>query len=89
MQLQNLFGALGLDSTLLKIANYLEQIASTMGRTYPDTSGRMQVNVITGALTSVTTLTSQTQQSGYSTAYDQYAQMYSCAQGVRSKITTS
>ena len=83
MALQNLFGNLGLDATLQKIAQFLQAISNNLGRMYPDTSGRMRVNIETGTLT---TLTNQTQQSGFSTSYDQYAQVQMCASAIRSQI---
>jgi hypothetical protein len=98
MALQNLLGDIALDSNLQKIAEYLEVIASTIGRTYPDSNGRLQVNVAAGTLPTVTTVTTvstvstvtnATQQSGYSTAYDQYCQMMTNASYIRRRITTS
>lgn len=86
MALSNLFGQLGLDGTLQKIAQYLEQISSTMGRTYPDTSGRMQVNVITGTIATVSNVGSI---GTYNAQYDQYCQMMGNASYIRSRITTS
>lgn len=88
MALQNAFGNLGLDETLQRIAIYLEQLASTVGRAYPDTTGRLPVN-IAGSVSTVTTLSNQNQQSGYSTAYDQYAQIQMCATAIRSNIVVS
>lgn len=92
MALMNPLGKMGLDSTLQKIARFLEQIAGIVGKTYPDTSGRARVNVEIGTLTSVTTvntLNNQNQQSGFQTSYDQYAQIQMCANGVRSQIKVS
>lgn len=92
MALQNLFGKLGLESTLNTIAYFLQQIATNIGKMYPDTSGRMRVNVETGTLASVTTVTTlgnQTMQSGYQTNYDQYAQIQMCANSIRSQIKVS
>lgn len=92
MALKNLFGDIGLEGTLQKIAQYLQQIAANIGRMYPDTSGRMRVNVETGALSSVatvTTLSNQTMQSGYQTSYDQYAQLQMTASAVRNQIVVS
>lgn len=89
MALINAFGDIGLEKTLQKIAQFLQQIASNLGRMYPDPSGRMRVNVEAGALSSVGTLTNQTQQSGYYTNYDQYAQIQMTAQGVRAQIKVS
>lgn len=86
MALHNLMGELGLEETLQRIALFLERLDSTMGRTYPDTNGRMQVNVVTGTLP---TLTSQSQQSGYSTAYDQYEQMMVGADYIRNRISVT
>lgn len=86
MAMVNPFGKMGLDATLQKIAQLLQQIAGTMGRTYPDTGGRMRVNVETGT---VSTLTNQVQQSGFQTSYDQYAQIQMCAHGIRSQIKVS
>jgi hypothetical protein len=92
MALVNVFGKLGLDGTMQKIAQYLQQIAANIGRMYPDTSGRMRVNVEAGTIntvtsvTSMTTLNNQQQQSGYFTNYDQYAQLQMCANGIRSQI---
>lgn len=92
MALHNPFGKMGLDSTLQKMAFFLAQLASTIGKMYPDTAGRMRVNVELGALTSVTTVTTlsnQTMQSGFQTSYDQYAQVQMCASAVRSQIKVS
>lgn len=89
MALVNLFGEMGLEKTLQKIAVYLQQIAGNIGRMYPDTSGRMRVNVEAGVIntvTTVSTLTNQSQQSGIFTNYDQYAQVQMCAQGIRNQI---
>lgn len=86
MALQNLFGDLGLDATLQKIAQFLQAISNNLGKMYPDTSGRMRVNVETGTLA---TLTNQTQQSGFATSYDQYAQVQMCASAIRSQIKVS
>lgn len=84
MALVNAFGALGLDETLQKIVNYLRVLTSNTS--LPDSSGRIRVNVETGTNM---TITNQTNQSGYSTAYDQYAQMMVCAQSIRSNIVVS
>lgn len=98
MPLQNAFANLGEDGTLQKIAQYLEQIAANLGRTYPDTAGNLRVNVNAGTLptvttvstvTAVTTVGNQTQQSGYSTAYDQYSAMNAGAIANRSRISVS
>ena len=95
MPLQNAFENLGEDGTLQKIAQYLEQIAANLGRTYPDTAGNMRVNVNAGTLPTVTTVSTvttvgnQTQMSGYSTAYDQYSAMHANAAANRSRISVS
>lgn len=86
MALVNPFGALGLEGTLQKIALFLQQLAGTLSRMYPDSSGRMRVSIDAGTLP---TLTNQAQQSGYSTAYDQHAQMVMQAQVVRNQIKVS
>lgn len=92
MALHNMFGSLGLEATLQKIAQLLQHISSNLGRMYPDVAGRMRVNVEAGALSSVatvTTLGNQTMQSGFQTSYDQYAQIQMCATAIRSQITVS
>lgn len=89
MALQNLFGDLGLESTLQKIAVYLAEIANNLGRTYPDTNGNLRTVVSSGTVTTVSTVTSQSQMSGYSTAYDQYCQMQIGANAIRSQISVS
>ena len=92
MPLQNAFENLGEDGTLQKIAQYLEQIAANLGRTYPDTAGNLRVNVNAGTLPTVTTVSTvgnQTQMSGYSTAYDQYSAMHANAAANRSRISVS
>lgn len=92
MALYNPFGKMGLESTLQKMAFFLAQLASTIGKIYPDTAGRMRVNVELGTLTSVATITTlgnQTMQSGFQTSYDQYAQVQMCASAVRSQIKVS
>lgn len=95
MGLMNPFGELSLEKTVQKMAQYLQQIAGNFGRMYPDASGRMRVSVDAGTLpvvtkvTSITNLVNQTQQSGFQTSYDQYAQIQMCANGVRSQIKVS
>lgn len=92
MALVNAFGEIGLEKTLQKMAQYLQLMASSLGKMYPDTAGRMRVNVEAGALSSVatvTTLGNQTMQAGFQTSYDQYAQIQMCANGVRSQIKVS
>lgn len=89
MALVNPFGKIGLEATLQKIAQYLQQIASNIGMMYPDTGGNMRTVITSGTVTTVTTLTNQTQQSGYFTNYDQYAQIQMCANGIRDRIHVS
>lgn len=92
MALVNPFGKIGLEATLQKIAQYLQQIASNIGMMYPDTGGNMRTVITSGTVTTVTTvttLTNQTQQSGYFTNYDQYAQIQMCANGIRDRIQIS
>lgn len=86
MALKNMFGDIALEETLMRVLLHLERISSNMGQTYPDTAGRMRVNIENGTLP---TLTNQNQQSGYSTAYDQYAQIQMAADTVRSRITVA
>lgn len=90
MALKNLFGEIGLESTLQKIAVYLAEIAQNIGRMYPDTSGRMRVNIETGTLTTVTTLTNASQIGGVNASYDQYCQMQMTVNSsIRNQISIS
>ena len=92
MALQNLFGNLGLDQTLQLIAVYLEQLAQSQTRMYPDTTGAMRTVINSGTVTTVTTVstvTNQAQQGGINTQYDQYSQIQQCADVIRSRITVS
>jgi hypothetical protein len=89
MAIRNLFGELGLEETLQSVVHYLKSLAGSIGQVYPDTAGRIRVNVETGTLSTVTTVTNINGQSGYSTAYDQYCQMMTNASYIRSRITTS
>lgn len=83
MALQNLLGDLALEGSIQQIAQYLEQIASSMGRLYPDTSSRMRVNVETGTLSGMNSV------GGFNMQYDQYSQCMVGAEAVRSKIVVS
>ena len=92
MALINPFGKMGLEETLQKIAYFLQQMSNNISRMYPDTSGRMRVNVEVATLPTVTylpTLGNQTMQSGFQTSYDQYAQLQMCASAIRSQIKVS
>lgn len=83
MALTNPFGALGLEETLARAVLYLEQIAGTMGRTYPDTNGNMRVAVQNGTISALSAV------GGYNANYDQYCQMLAGADMIRSRIVTS
>ncbi len=92
MGLQNLFGDLGLESSLQKIAHHMQVIAGNIGKMYPDTSGNMRVAVQNGTVTTVTTVGTVSNVGavgGYNAQYDQYSQMQSNANGNRSRITVS
>lgn len=98
MALKNLFGDLGLDSTLQKMAQYLQQIASNIARVYPDPSGSLRVIPTGGTVTAVTTVTTVSTVSnvnnisgvgGFQTNYDQYSAMQGNADCIRSRVTTS
>jgi hypothetical protein len=92
MALRNLFGDLGLDATLQKISQYLQIIASTSGSTYPDTAGRMRVNIESGTLPTVSTVGTVNNVAavgGFSSTGDQYYQALNGANYIRSRITTS
>lgn len=83
MALQNLLGDLALEGSMQQIAQYLEQIASSIGRVYPDTSGRTRINVETGTLSGLNAV------GGYNMQYDQYSQCMVGAEAVRNKIVVS
>lgn len=89
MALQNLFGDIGLDATLQKISQYLEQIASTLGRTYPDSGGNMRTVISSGTVTTVSSITNSVSVGSFSASYDQYGQMMIGAEAIRSKITVA
>ena len=89
MALRNLLGGIGLEETLQKIAQGIQQLSSSLGRVYPDTGGNLRTSVSGGALSSVGTITTITQMNSISTAYDQYAAMQTNAECVRSKIRVS
>ena len=89
MGLQNLFGDLGLESSLQKIAHHMQVIASNIGKMYPDTSGNMRVAVQNGTLNTVQTVSNIGAVGGYNMQYDQYSQMQSNVTGIRSRITVS
>lgn len=86
MALNNLFGDLGLDGTLQKMAVSLTQIAQNIGKWYPNSSGQMPVVVANGTISTVTNLQTV---GGINMQYDQYCQMQAAANGVRAQITTS
>lgn len=80
--LKNVFGDIGLEKTLQKIGYYLASIANNIAKMYPDTLGRMRVNVETGAI-AVTNLSST---GGFNAQYDQYSLMQANANGIRAQI---
>jgi hypothetical protein len=86
MSLKNVFGDIGLEKTLQKIAFYLGAISNNIAKMYPDTSGRTRVNVETGALSSVGTLSNISATGGYNAQYDQYAQIQSTITPIRAQI---
>ena len=89
MGLQNLFGDLGLESSLQKIAHHMQVIAGNIGKMYPDTNGNMRVAVQSGTVNTVQTVSNIASVGGYNMQYDQYSQMQANANGNRSRITVS
>jgi hypothetical protein len=83
--LKNVFGEIGLEKTLQKIGYYLASIANNIAKMYPDTSGRMRVNVETGTV-AVSTLSNVAAVGGYNAQYDQYSLMQGNANGIRAQI---
>lgn len=83
MALQNLLGDLALEGSMQQIAQYLEQIASSIGRMYPDTAGRTRINIETGTVSGLTAV------GGYNMQYDQYSQCMIGAEAIRNKIVVS
>jgi len=77
-----------------EIVMLLESILSRLG--WPDQStGSIRVLAAGGSLgtvttvTTVSTVTNQAQMAGFSTVYDQYAAMLSCAAANRARITVT
>lgn len=80
--LKNVFGEIGLEKTLQKIGYHLAAIASTISKLYPDTAGRMRVNIETGTVT----VGNVASVGGYGAQYDQYSLIQGNANAIRAQI---
>jgi len=92
MTLKNAFADIALDETLQRIAIYLEQLSSSLGRTYPDSGGNLRTVISSGTVTTVTTVSTLSNIAAIGSTnaqYDQYEQIMIGANAIRNQIIVS